>query len=325
MNTLGVLGSGAWGTALATLLTHNGHTVHLWCHEQDVFDDIARHGINKRYLPGIHVGPLVLPTTDVADVCMNASVIFEAVPVPHMRAVMSSLRSFVRPDHHFVVASKGIERGTLFLPLDVINDVVGSAAAGAVVSGPSFAKEVALKRATVLVVASTDHAWARELASIIKTPYCHAVCSDDPIGVQCAGALKNVIALGMGILDGNHCADNTKAFVLSQGLAEIARCSQALGGTKEAIYGPAGFGDLVLTAMGSLSRNVYLGRCFACGTSLEDVVRELGTVPEGVNTARAAFELVERYAIEAPVLCGVHRMIEGTMRLEDFLATLLQN
>ena len=320
-----MLGGGAWGTAMASLLAENGHTVMLWCYEQDVTKCISDNHVNERYLPEIHLSPLIIPTTDIGDLLAQSEIIFEAIPVPHMRASFEAAKPYVRSDHRFVVLSKGLEQETLMLPSQVIADVLGSSIHIAGVAGPSFAHDVALKYVTGLSVASSDMDLVHDVQSLIQNDYCRTYSCQDLIGVQCGGAFKNVLALGLGILDGAKCADNTKAFVFTRGLAEMAICAQALGGKKETLYGLAGIGDLVLTSMGHLSRNTHLGQCLGQGKAIDSCMQELGTVPEGVNTVQSVYQLAKRYNLDLPVFAGVHAMVEGSMSVIDFLDSLISH
>ena len=323
MKKVGMLGGGAWGTAMASLLAENGHTVHLWCFEQDVTKCIADKHINDRYLPEVQLSPLIIPTTHIEDVFAGADTVFEAIPVSHMRCVCELAKPHVKSNHRFVVLSKGLEQETLMLPSQIIADVLGSHVHIAGVAGPSFAHDVALKYVTGLAVASSDTKFVHDVQELIQNKYCRTYSCQDLVGVQCGGAFKNVLALGLGILDGAKCADNTKAFVFTLGLAEMALCAQALGGKKETLYGLSGVGDLVLTSMGKLSRNAYLGQCLGQGKTIDLVTKELGIVPEGVNTVQSVYQLAKHYKLDLPVFTGIHGMVEDSMSVEDFLDSLV--
>lgn len=318
-----MLGGGAWGTAMASLLAENGYTVYLWCYEQDVTNCIAHKHVNERYLPDIKLSPLIIPTTDLKDVFTQVQIVFQAIPVAHMRAVFELVKPYVGAQHRFVVLSKGLEQDTLMLPSQIIADVLGSKLCIAGVAGPSFAHDVALKSVTALSVASSCPDFVHEIQKLIENNYCRTYSCTDLIGVQCGGAFKNVLALGIGILDGAECTDNTKAFVFTHGLAEMALCAQALGGKKETLYGLSGVGDLVLTSMGHLSRNAYLGKCLGKGKSIEEVVQELGTVPEGVNTVQSVYQLAQRHHLDLPVFDGIHAMVQGSKSVKEFLQGLI--
>lgn len=322
MKKVGMLGGGAWGTAVATVLAHNGYEVILWCFEQEVVDEIRSTHINERYLPSVKLSKSIVPTNSISDVFEQADIIFEAVPVAHLRSVFEQARQHIAAKHRFVVLSKGLEYERLMLPSQVIIDVLGDEVCVAVVAGPSFAYEFAEKCLTGLSVASDDDVFRKDIHTLLRNSYCCTYDCDDLIGQQCGGAFKNVLALGLGILEGAESSCNTRALVFTQGLAEIALCTQALGGKKETLYGLTGVGDLVLTSMGKLSRNGYLGRCLGQGRSVESVTEELGLTPEGVNTAFAIHQLAQRYTLDLPVLDGTYKMTKGLCGLQEFLDTL---
>ncbi len=322
MKKVGMLGGGAWGTAVATALAHNGYEVIMWCFEQDVVDEICSTNINERYLPDVKLSPLIVPTAHLSDVFKQADIIFEAVPVAHLRSVFEQAKPYVTVNHSFVVLSKGLEHERLMLPSQVITDVLGDEVRVAGVAGPSFAYEFAQKQLTGLSVACDDAILKQEIHALLRNSYCCTYDCDDLIGQQCGGAFKNVLALGLGILEGAESSCNTRALVFTRGLAEIALCSQALGGKKETLYGLTGVGDLVLTSMGKLSRNAYLGRCLGQGKTVESVTGELGLTPEGVNTASSIHQLAQRHSLDLPVLDGIYKMTKGLCGLQEFLDTL---
>ncbi len=322
MKKVGMLGGGAWGTAVATALAHNGYEVILWCFEKEVVDEIRSTRINERYLPSVKLSQSIVPTNSISDVFEQADIIFEAVPVAHLRSVFEQAKQYVTVKHRFVVLSKGLEHERLMLPSQVIIDVLGDEVRVAGVAGPSFAYEFAEKCLTGLSVACDDDVFRKDIHTLLRNSYCCTYDCDDLIGQQCGGAFKNVLALGLGILEGAGYSCNTRALVFTQGLAEIALCSQVLGGKKETLYGLTGVGDLVLTSMGTLSRNAYLGRCLGQGRSVESVIEELGVTPEGVNTACSIHQLAQRYTLDLPVLVGIYKMTKGLCGVQDFLDIL---
>jgi glycerol-3-phosphate dehydrogenase (NAD(P)+) len=323
MKKIGMLGSGAWGTALSNLLAENGHEVLLWCFEQDVKDCIGSKHTNERFLPNVKLSPLIKPTNDLQELFAESDIIFEAIPVPHIRSIFQQAKSYVQPEHRFVALSKGLEQETLLLPSQIITDVLGAHVPVACLAGPSFAQDVAAKAVTAFDVASMQKSFVCELQTLLHNNFCRAYPSNDLIGVQCGGAFKNVLALGLGILDGASCVDNTKAFVFTCGLHEMALCAEALGGKRETLYGLSGVGDLVLTTTGKLSRNAHLGKCLGKGRSVESVVQELGTVPEGVHTVESVHQLAQRYNLKLPVFAGIRAMVQDSMTVQEFLESLI--
>jgi glycerol-3-phosphate dehydrogenase (NAD(P)+) len=262
-------------------------------------------------------------TNDLKVVFDKCDVIFEAIPVSHIRRVLMCAMSYIRKDHRFVILSKGIEQGTLLLPSQIISDVLSVSVVAAIAAGPSFAAELAHKQITALDVASTDPDFTDEVRTILKSNYCCPVCSPDPVGIQCGSALKNVLALGIGILDGAQRGENTKAFVFTRGLEELATISHALGGLPQTLYGVSGIGDLVLTALGNASRNNLLGQGLGKGQALEDIIKQLGTVPESLNTCIALHQFCTLYDIKAPVLEGIYQMVYEKLSVSDFLQNLI--
>lgn len=325
MNTVTVLGDGAWGTAMATVLAARGNRVVLWCYDPAIAHSIVNTRTNDRYLPGIKLDPLIEATTDLEYACSQSALIFEAVPVAFLREVLVCVRSVLHEQHRWVILSKGLEQDTLMLPTQVIDDVLGVQVAKAVISGPSFSRDVALRRPTGVVMAAEQKNISESLCKLVTTDYFKAYQSTDMIGVQVGGALKNVIALGIGILDGAGHTDNARALVLTHGLHDMVRCAQALGGKAETVYGLAGLGDVILTAMGSVSRNVQMGRRIGKGETLDAIAHErAGVLPEGVNTVISAYQLCKRHGLHMPVLEGIYQLAVGTTTVNRFLALLLE-
>lgn len=323
MKKIGLLGGGAWGTAVAHLLADNGYEIHLWCFEKEVVGSIASQCMNKRYLPDIYLPSSIVPTDSLSDVFQECSIIFEAIPVPHIRRVFEAARQHINGSHKFILLSKGLEYDTLMLPSQIVSSVIGDTYDIAIAAGPTFAHEVALEHVTALTVASKNLAFITEVKELLANDYCRPYSSMDSIGVQCGGAFKNALALGLGILDGAGCADNTKAFVFVRGFHEIGLCCTALGGNRETMVGLSGLGDLVLTSMGQLSRNSYLGKCIGKGKSVEAITQELGTIPEGINTVASMMQLKERYNLDLPVFAGINALLNKTLSVGDFLCNLI--
>ena len=216
MRKIGLLGGGAWGTSVAHVLSDNGYEVLLWCFEKDVVGAIASGRMNERYLPDIYLPSSIVPTDSIAQVFQECSIIFEAIPVPHIRTIFEYAQQYINTTHKFVVLSKGLENTTLMLPSRIIESVIGCMCDIAVAAGPTFAHELALKHVTALTIAGTDDDFTKEVQELLANCYCRPYSSKDMIGVQCGGAFKNALALGLGILDGAGCADNTKAFKIGR-------------------------------------------------------------------------------------------------------------
>lgn len=272
MKTVAVLGDGIFGTAIACLLVDAGFNVNLWCHNANVAEAIAQNNINEQYLPGVVLSNAITPMTDIAQALTGVTWVFEVVPVKHLREVLIKCSEHYRDDMTWVILSKGIEQETLMLPSHIIDDVFGVEVRKAVLAGPSFAHELAGKKQTAMVIASDNENVARELQNMIKVPYLITTLSDDMLGVQLGGALKNVITLGVGMLDGAGFGDNIKALFFTQGLHEIAALANVIGALPETIFGLSGIGDLALSSFGGASRNLSVGKRLGAGHKLETIV-----------------------------------------------------
>jgi glycerol-3-phosphate dehydrogenase (NAD(P)+) len=306
---MAVIGGGAWGTALAIHLARQGNPVRLWLREEDLVARIRERRDNPAYLPGVEIPDSVVPTSDLPEAVRGARMIVAAVPSHHARQVYRAMRDTLRPGVPLVVATKGFEEGTLALPLDVAADVCGAAVPLAVLSGPTFADEVARGAPTAAVVAGGDPATTVRIREAIGGGSLRLYSNTDPIGVQVAGAVKNVIALAAGMADGLGLGHNALAALVTRGIAEIRRLGLALGGRAETFAGLAGLGDLVLTCTGDLSRNRRLGVALARGERLEDFQARHRSVAEGVRTSRAARDLARRHGVGMPIVEEVHRIL----------------
>ncbi len=313
-----VVGEGAWGTAVATVLAYNRQAVFLWCNDPQVKKSIETTRYNDRYLPGVFLSELIIPVTDLPEAIRESLWIFESTPVQFLRSVLSSLDKKIVEDKRWVVLSKGIEKDTLLLPTQLINELFNTTNY-VVMFGPSFAHELAKQQLTAVTLATDNGALAQEVQKIVTTDYLKTFMSDDMIGVQCAGAFKNVLALIVGILDGAGCGDNTKAFVLTRGLQEIIQLSEQLGAHAQTFYGLAGIGDLVLTAYGKSSRNVMVGQKMGKGQSLEMILQETGAIPESINTLKSMRELIIEKKLTLPLLMGIYDIVFNRLSVEQFL------
>ncbi|OQA35127.1 MAG: Glycerol-3-phosphate dehydrogenase (NAD(P)+) [Candidatus Dependentiae bacterium ADurb.Bin331] len=323
MKQVAMIGEGAWGTAVATLLANNNIQVNLWCYDEQVCDEIKKNHSNNRYLPQVPLSDRIKPTHDLAQALAESELIFEAIPVQYMRSVLEKCRPHVRSDHKWIVLSKGIENNSLLLPTQLIDEVIVKTAHKAVLVGPSFASDVATQQITAVTLAATDCEFGLMLQKLLANNYFRPYLSLDVIGVQIGGALKNVIALAIGMLDGAGYRDNVKAFVLSRGLHEMMIVSQLRGGRPETIYGLSGVGDLVLTAMGARSRNREVGKRIGAGQTLETILYETGYIPEGVNTAISLHQLIEQFSLDLPVCKGVFEVLMHGKKIETLLADLM--
>jgi glycerol-3-phosphate dehydrogenase (NAD(P)+) len=306
-----VIGAGAWGTALANVLTANGHDTLLWAREPDVVESINARHLNERFLAGFPLEPGLRATADMHEALAGASFVVYAPPSHALRAVVHSGRDDIARGATVVVASKGIEKGTLSLMTDVVANELPDHAVVAF-SGPSFAAEVAVRQPTAVVAASEHPDAATVAQDMFSNSVFRVYTSDDVAGVELGGSLKNVMAVATGIAEGLGLGFNSRAALITRGLAEMSRLGVALGAQERTFAGLAGLGDLVLTCTGSLSRNRSLGVEIGKGKTLDEALAGRETVAEGAVSAASALELARREAVEMPIIEAVHRtLFEG--------------
>lgn len=318
-----IIGAGSWGTALAIHACRAGHQVALWAREPEVVEGIQKNGQNPLFLTEIRLPEELLATTSLREATDGAEVIFFVVPVQFAREVLQRLRAFFPQDAVLISASKGIEVASLMRMDQVLAEELHLAPERFVVlSGPTFAKEVAAGLPAAAVLAGHGKAPLRELQHAFSTPVFRLYRSSDVVGVELAGALKNVVAIASGLATGLGLGHNAVAALLTRGLHEIARVGVLLGGKPETFRGLAGMGDLVLTCTGALSRNRAVGERLGRGEPLEKVLagRE---VAEGVPTARAAAELARRHRVEMPITFAVEKILSGRLGPKDAVFQLM--
>lgn len=317
-----VVGAGAWGTALADLLTRNGHDVRLWAYEPDVVESINKKHENVRFLGGHSLAPALQATGDIEQAVEAAELITLATPSHVLRSILRSAARSLPPSAPLVVASKGIEKGTLCLMTEVAEQEIPGATVVAL-SGPSFAKEVVTCQPTAVVVASAKNGAATDVQRAFSSPYFRAYTHTDVTGVELGGALKNVMAVATGIAEGLGLGFNARAALVTRGLAEMTRLGLALGAEQSTFAGLAGLGDLVLTCTGSLSRNRAVGVEVGKGKTLDEVLRDKETVAEGVVTAQSARELAAREGVEMPIVDTVNRVLFEGQPARSAIAALM--
>lgn len=297
-----VIGAGAWGTALGIVLAGRGHEVRVWSFEADVASSINKERRNP-YLPGVELPEGLISTTDLGSAVSKAQLVVSATPSQFVREVMHHARQYMSAESLLVSASKGIELGTNLRMEDVLTETLSGVLSQplSVLSGPSFAAEVAVGVPTTVVVASRDEAVASRVREFFQGPSFRIYTNTDVIGVELGGALKNVVALAAGVTGGLGMGHNTTAAVITRGLAEITRLGLAVGADQATFYGLAGVGDLVLTCNASLSRNRTVGYRLGQGESLEEILSDMKSVAEGVKTTEAAYELAAEHQVEMPI------------------------
>jgi glycerol-3-phosphate dehydrogenase (NAD(P)+) len=303
-----VVGAGAWGTALADLLARNGHDVRLWAYEPDVVESINAKHENVRFLRGHPLSESLEAVGDIRSAVDGAELITLATPSQVLRGIVKSAVGSLPRGAPLVVATKGIEKGTLCVMTEVAEQEIPGATVVAL-SGPSFAVEVVNRQPTAVVVASKEIEAAGVAQRAFSSPYFRVYTHTDVIGVELGGALKNVMAVATGIAEGLGLGFNARAALVTRGLAEMTRLGSALGAEQSTFAGLAGLGDLVLTCTGSLSRNRAVGVEVGKGRKLEDVLKARETVAEGVFTAQSARELAVREGVEMPIVDTVNRVL----------------
>jgi glycerol-3-phosphate dehydrogenase (NAD(P)+) len=301
MTRVAVVGAGSWGTTLANLLCVRGDDVVLWAYEPEVAEGITRRHRNDVYLPDAPLQPSLRATTELAVAVAGAEVVVSAAPSSAVRRVMAGAAQALAAGAVVVSASKGLEPDSHRRLSEVLADVLPPGTPIAALSGPTFAREVYERQPTAAVVASAAQDTARRVQASLGVPYFRLYTNDDVIGVELAGALKNVVAIAAGILDGLGMGNNTRAALITRGLAEIARLGVAMGARPATFAGLAGMGDLLMTATGPLSRNRSLGIEVGQGKKLEEILARRLSVAEGVGTARAAVELAAKVGVELPI------------------------
>ncbi len=322
MTAIAVLGAGSWGTTLANLLAGKGQTVRLWAYEPEVVETINQRHENSLFLPGFSLEPGLHAYGDAREVVTGAPVIVSAVPSHAVRSVITGVKGAVKDGTLVVSATKGIETDTLALMSGVFEECLPGARFAAL-SGPSFAVEVCQGQPTLVVAAARDEATALEAQQIFATPRFRVYSHDDVVGVELAGALKNVIAIAAGILEGLGLGHNPRAAVITRGLAEITRLGLALGASPLTFAGLAGMGDLILTTTGSLSRNRALGVALAEGQTLEDYRGAHRSVAEGANTSKAGAALGKRMGVELPIIEKVCEVLFNGKSAREGVAELM--
>jgi glycerol-3-phosphate dehydrogenase (NAD(P)+) len=308
----GVVGAGSWGTALALLLHRNGHRVRLWTFDADVVQEVAEHGENRSYLSGIPLPESLKVSTDLEEVVNGAELVVSVSPSQFVGRVMAEAAPHLVPDALVVSASKGIEIATLRRMDQVLSPLLPESARRqlCVLSGPSFAVEVARELPTAVVVASRDRDARLRAQALFGSNTFRVYTNPDVVGVELGGAVKNVIALAAGVASGLGFGHNTLAALITRGLAEITRLGLALGADQATFFGLAGMGDLVLTCTADLSRNRTVGFRLGRGERLEDILGDMKAVAEGVRTTAAVHELAESLGVEMPITNQVFRILE---------------
>ena len=321
---IGVVGGGAWGTALACLLASERQTVRLWAYEEQTVRNIREKNENLDFLPGIKIPDSIHAFDDFSEMLPLCRTLIMAVPAQKTKEILVSMKASMNAEHQFVIASKGIVTDSGNLLSDIFEKELGGTDRLAVLSGPTFAREVAMQLPSGAVLASSNAPLGISLQKILYRPWFRLYRSSDIIGVQVAGAVKNVLAIAAGIAEGLKLGLNARAALICRGLAEMTRLGMKMGAQAETFVGMSGLGDLVLTATGTLSRNHAIGIRLGEGISPEECLSADKTVTEGVATSISIYQLSSGFDLEMPICDAVYEVLQGWKSCRDALSGLLE-
>jgi len=321
IDRIGIVGGGAWGTALATVAERAGREVLIWAREPEVVEDINDRHVNSLFLPDIPLDPAIRATGTLADLAQFDALLL-VTPAQALRAVSSELCQYLSPGEPLVICAKGIEQATGSFLSDVLAEVC-PAAVPAVLSGPSFAADVACGLPTAVTLACADDALAQSLAAALNPPTFRPYVSHDVLGAQIGGAVKNVLAIACGICEGRGLGASARAALTARGFAELVRFGAALGAYPETLAGLSGLGDLILTCNSPQSRNMSLGMALGRGETLDEVLGARRTVSEGVYTAAAVVERARNLGVELPLCAAVYGIVSAQITVDDAIDALL--
>jgi glycerol-3-phosphate dehydrogenase (NAD(P)+) len=321
IENIGIVGGGAWGTALAASAARAGKSVHLWALEEAVAQEINTDHINNTYLPGIALDPTISASIDIGTMADRDAILLVS-PAQHMRSVGSQVASVAQPGVPLVICSKGIEITTLELMSEILGEVAPKNPI-TVLSGPTFAAEVANNLPSAVTLACADPALGADLVDALGHSRFRPYLSDDVVGAQIGGAVKNVLAIAAGIVAGAKMGDNAAAALITRGLAEITRLGDFKGGRRETLMGLSGLGDLLLTCGSTQSRNMSLGKALGEGQTLDDIMASRNSVAEGVHTAKAVARLSAEQNIDMPICQAMDRILHHGASVNEEIEALL--
>jgi glycerol-3-phosphate dehydrogenase (NAD(P)+) len=321
-----IIGAGSWGTALAIVLAPRFERIRVWAHETDLVERMIATRLNNVFLPEFPLPANVEPTASLAKALDGASIVIGVMPSRFARSIYGEMLPHLKSEMRFVSATKGLEQGTLLRMSEVARQVIAQNFEPhiAVLSGPTFAREVARGEPTAVVISSADRELAASIQREFSGPTFRLYANDDPVGVELGAALKNIIAIGAGICDGLGLGSNTIAALITRGLAEITRLAIALGGQPRTLSGLAGLGDLVLTCNGDLSRNRSVGIELAKGRTLAEIVNSMAMIAEGVETTAAACDLARKCQVNMPITEQMNAILRGRTSPRDAIRELME-
>ncbi|SFV38088.1 NAD(P)H-dependent glycerol-3-phosphate dehydrogenase [Hyphomicrobium facile] len=322
INSVSIVGGGAWGTALAQTLAHGGIKVTLWAREPEVVDDINERHVNRTFLSGVSLNPAIRATTDLSAVA-RADALLAVVPAQHLRSVMGKLAKQLAENTPVIICAKGIEQATGRFMGDVLEEAAPQVLR-AVLSGPSFAADVARGLPSALTLACRNETTGRALTAALSSRQMRLYWSSDVLGAELGGAVKNVLAIAAGIVEGRGLGASAHAAIVTRGFAELRRFGEAMGARPETLLGLSGLGDLILTCGSAQSRNMSLGRALGEGRSLGEFLGARVSVAEGVYTCAALVRLAHEKGVEMPIAEAVHGIIEGRLLVDEAITALMQ-
>ncbi len=322
-NRIGVLGGGSWGTALSILLANKGYDLHMWVRNENQAKDMETTRFNSKYLPNVKLPEAIGVSTDLKLTLTNKDFILMSVPTHGVRETLNNARKYIKKDQIIINVAKGIENESLLRISEIVKEIL-PLNEYAVLSGPSHAEELAINLPTTAVSASTSKKVAEIVQDLFITPYFRVYTNPDIIGVELGGSLKNIIALGAGISDGLGYGDNTKAALMTRGNIEMARLGVKLGANSNTFSGLSGIGDLIVTCTSMHSRNRRCGILLGKGLSLEEAIKEVGMVVEGVRTTKSAYKLAEKYGVEMPITEEIYNVLYNGFNVSDSVSSLME-
>lgn len=322
MANIGVIGSGSFGTALAWLLSNNGHRVILWSHRQETTERFEKYRENTDKLPGVKLSSNVSFTSDIGKAIKAMDMLVLAVPSPAVRETCGKMVEYVEKNQIIACVVKGIEESTLMTMSDVVEDMIPQADV-AVLCGPTHAEEVGRGLPTAIVAGAHSRRTAVAIQEFCSSPVFRVYTSSDMLGIEIGAALKNVIALAAGAADGMGCGDNTKAALITRGIAEISRLGIAMGGKIETFSGLTGIGDLIVTCASVHSRNRRCGFLMGQGKTMEEAVAEVHQVVEGIHSAKAGLKLAEKYGVEMPIVETINKVLFEGLSVKEAIFSLM--
>ena len=319
---IGILGGGSWGTALAILLAQKGYDVDMWLRDEKQIQEIRDSGINKKYLPNVFLPTNIKLTSDLEEANYKKDIVVLSVGTHGIRDVLKNCKPYIDPKQIIVNVSKGIENDSLLRISEIVGEILPESRY-AVLSGPSHAEEVAVNMPTTVVSASSSKEIAEYVQDLFITPSFRVYTNPDVIGVELGGSLKNIIALGAGISDGLGCGDNTKAALMTRGIFEMSRLGEKMGADSNTFSGLAGIGDLIVTCTSMHSRNRRAGILIGQGKKVEDAIKEIGMVVEGIKTTKSAYMLAKKHNITMPITEEIFGVIYEGRDVRDSVTNLM--